>query len=44
MKIFVLAFLAGIGYKTGEYLCDYLFSLIPRKKRKNRVSYRNYYD
>lgn len=44
MKLFVLAFLAGIGFKFGEFLIDFLFSLIHRKRRKNKVSYRHYYD
>lgn len=46
MKIFMLAFLAGIGYKTGEFLLDYLYCLIPRKKKRNnnKVSYSHYYD
>ena len=43
MKLFVLAFLTGIGFKFGEFLIDFLFSLIPRKRRKNKVSYRHYY-
>jgi len=38
MKIFILAILAG------EFLLDFLLSLIPHKKRKNRISYRSYYD
>lgn len=42
MKLFVLAFAAGIGFKIGEFLLDFLFSLIPRKRRKNKVSYRDY--
>lgn len=44
MKIFILAILAGVGYKVGEFLLDFLLSLIPHKKRKNRISYRSYYD
>lgn len=44
MKLFVLAFLAGIGFKFGKFLIEFLFSLIPRKRRKNKVSYRHYYD
>lgn len=36
MKLFVLAFLAGIGFKFGEFLLDFLFSLIPRKRRKKQ--------
>lgn len=43
MKLFVLAFLTGIGFKFGEFLIDFLFGLIPRKRRKNKVSYRHYY-
>ena len=44
MKVFVLAFLAGIGFKIGEFLLDFLLGLIPRKRRKNKVSYHYYYD
>lgn len=36
MKLFVLAFLTGIGFKFGEFLIDFLFSLIPRKRRKTK--------
>ena len=39
MKIFVLAFLAGIGYRFGAFLCECLIGLIPRKRRRSRVSY-----
>ena len=44
MKLFVLAFLAGIGFKIGEFLLDFLLGLSPRKRRKNKVSYHYYYD
>lgn len=39
MKIFVLAFLAGMGYKAGEFFTDCLIGFIHPKRRKNRVSY-----
>lgn len=42
MKMLILAFVAGVGFKTGEFLLDYLVSLIPRKRRRNRVSYYNH--
>lgn len=44
MKLFILAFVAGIGFKTGEILLDYLIGLIPRKRKRNRISYRDYYS
>ena len=45
MKIFAMAFLAGLGYKTGEFVLDFLYTFIRKNKRKNsKVSYNHYYD
>ncbi len=44
MKILGLAFLAGIGYKTGEFLWDCLYNLIPSKKKNHKTLYEKYHN